>query len=156
MNTPVKLTLAALIITGSIIGYKYVRELMQAFTFRIVRYGIPTYSNFVLTVPITIEFSNPTKLTIKPDHVLVEIYLKSAGQWVPVGDVSQTVTVPPGKSQSTILPVMNLQALVATMSANFGQMLATTRLDIRTDVTITYQGITFRKQSYEDTLTYPF
>jgi DNA-directed RNA polymerase alpha subunit len=156
MTTPVKLTLAALIITGGIIGYKYVRELFQAFTFRIVRYGIPNYSNFNLTVPITIEFSNPTKLTIRPDHVLVELYLKSQGQWVQVGDVNQTVTVPPGKSQSTIIPVLNMQALISSVNANFAQMLTSARLDIKTDVTITYQGITFRKHSYEDTVTYPF
>ena len=150
MTTTGKILLGIGIIAGAALAWKSISDYLQKFSFTIVSYGIPTYSNWILRLPITIQFSNPTKLTINADRVNIDMFIKDGDQYVHVGNVNQPFTIGPGKTKQTVVPVMNLQAVANVITNSWQSIFGSRSITMRTDLTVTYQGITLPTQDYTD------
>lgn len=152
MTTAGKIIFGISIAAGVGIGWKYLNDYLNKFNFKITSYGLPSFQNWVLKLPITIQFSNPTGLTINAERVNIDIFLKGNQGYVHIANVNQPLTLPPGKSSETIVPVINLQGFAAVISDSWVSILGTRSMTIRTDVRVTYHGINMPKQNYEDTI----
>jgi len=135
------------------LAWKYIRETLNKFRFKVSAYGVPSYENWLLRLPITLQFNNPTGITINTDQVLVDVYVRIAtGEFIHVGRVLQPITIGPGQSYQTVVPVLNLQAVAGTLANSIKNILAAKSVTIRTDLTVTYKGIKLPTQEFIDTV----
>lgn len=142
------------ILAGAALGVKYISNLLKAFRFKVVGYGIPTFQNWILKLPVTVRFTNPTAITINADNVIVDVYMKnSAGNYIHIGHVDeQGLSLAPGDTDQTMVPVLNLQAVTGAVINSWADLIGGRTASIRTDVTVTYKGVTLPTQEYEDTV----
>jgi hypothetical protein len=128
-------------------------SLKRAFTVRVKAYGLPHLSNFVLQVPITFEFNNPTPIGLKVDRLIADFYILKAGVYQPVGRVDQPVTLPAGTSEQILSPALDLRKLIGgDVIATVNEILQNKSLQLRIDVTALYGGILLPKQTYHETV----
>lgn len=127
------------------------RSAARAFSVQVLAFGKPSPSGSTLTIPLELSFNNPTPLPISIDQVDAEIYLKKANTWVKAGRIRQPLTISGGESRQTIgakLDVKNIfggnlvDTSIAVLDALRGE-----GITAKAEVIITYQGITWPKQS---------
>jgi hypothetical protein len=148
-----KLSIGAVIIGLGFLAYRAAKYAMANFDFKIVGYGKPTVSNASVTVPIQIQFSNPTPIPINLDQVIAEIYIKKNNTYVKAATVNQPLSIGPGKTTQNIYPVINLNNifggnLLDTINS-ISAILSSRVVNIRTDVTTIFKGIALPMQSFE-------
>ncbi len=152
MSTIVKLSIGAAIIGIGILAYRAAKFAIANFDFKIVGYGKPTISNARVTIPIQIQFSNPTPIPITIDQLMADIFIKKNNSYIKAATVNQPLTIVPGKSVQNIYPVVDLNTifggnLIDTISS-ISSILQAKIVNVRTDVTTIFKGIALPKQSF--------
>ena len=90
----------------------YGKRTLDKFSFRIAAYGLPRISNGVLTLPIHLEFFNPTVLTIPINTLKLDTYLiQINGTRKQVASVNQPLTIYPGTGTQILYVSTDLQAI---------------------------------------------
>lgn len=147
-----KLSIGAVIIGLGFLAYRAAKYAMANFDFKIVGYGKPTISNASITVPIQIQFTNPTPIPISIDQVIADIYIKKNNTYVKAASVNQPLNIGPGKTTQNIYPVINLSSIfggnVLDTINSISAILSARVVSIRTDVTTIFKGIALPKQSF--------
>lgn len=134
--------------------YRAAQTAFADFAYKIVGYGIPSIdSSYRVTLPVKIRFTNPTPLTIQLDNVLIDVYLLKPEGFVHVGQVSTPLTLAPGSSTHDIMPMIDLQSVFGGFAQTVRNALSAKALTLRTDVTVTYKGVTLPSQSSTDNVS---
>lgn len=151
MTGLVKTGLIAAGVGALIWAYRSAREAFADFAYKVVGYGIPSIdSNYRLTLPVKIRFTNPTPLTIQVDNVLIDVYLLKQAVFEHVGHISTPITLQPGATTKDLVPIINLQNVFGGLFQTVSSALKNKTLTLRTDVTVTYKGFTLPVQSSTD------
>jgi hypothetical protein len=83
--------------------------------------------------------------------LIADVYLNKNGEFVPAAKLNTPVTIPPGTTTQWIMPTADLQSIFGGSFINTlaltQQILATKKFQIRSDVTIIFQGIALPQQS---------
>ncbi len=120
------------------------------FTFDIIGYGKPSLSNYVLSVPLSIRFKNPTPFKINVDNLLAEIFVLKGNEYVKAATINQPIIIESGESTQVITPSIDIKSIfagnIADTLAAVANIIAGKKVFIRTDITITYKGVTIPKQ----------
>lgn len=139
-------------------GAKYLQNAAKNFQFDVTGYGRPQIQSTFLTVPLLVKFTNPTPIPVSVDNFRADIYLNKNGTYVPAGFVAQALTVPPGTTEQWINPSVDLKAIFGGDMVGTGiflaQLLAKKAIDIRTDISVVFAGITLPKQSFTNNLAF--
>lgn len=156
MSSVLKLGIVAALVGLVVWGSQKAKAAVAGFSFDVVGYGFPALKGLQLTVPLQIQFNNPTPFPINIDHLLTDFYVLKGTQYVKAGRVSQAVRIGPGTSEQTIYPTLDLASLfggpvVDTISA-LREVLNNRTLQIRADVTATYGYVTVGPKSFTDQL----
>jgi len=156
MSTVVKLGIAAAFAGLVYLGWNKGKALISAFTFDISKYGVPQIKNSILYVPVYVHFKNPSTIPLNIDQLYADIFLFKGNQFQKVGQVSQPLTIPPGESDQVIMPMVKLSDLFGgNIFSTLQNIFATRKVSIRTDVTITYAGVTLPTQSFTNDIDLP-
>lgn len=152
LGTILKLSIGAAIIGIGILVYRAAKYAIANFDFQIVGYGKPTVNNSSITVPIQIQFTNPTPIPINIDQLLADIYIKKNTSYVKAATINQALSIPPGKTTQIIYPVIDINSifggsLIDTLTA-ITQSMQSKMLSVRTDVKVIYKGIPLPTQSF--------
>lgn len=151
MATAKKLLIGLSIAAGIGAAWYFIREVLNKFSFKVVSYGVPSFNDMILRVPVTIQFNNPTGVTIDADQVMVDAYIKNnAGQLIHTGRVVNPITIPPGVSSHTVIPVVDLQSLVSSVASSIGDLINRKPITLQTNLTIIDHGIQFPVQEFTD------
>lgn len=149
MKTVAKLGLVAGVAALAYLGYTSVKNAVSAFSFAVSRYGSPSLSSGFLRVPIAVSFNNPTPIPINLDRVYAEIFIQKFGKWVKAGIIDQPLTIPSGQTEQVLVPDIDYAAILggglATNLLMISAALAQSAIPVKTDLTITYQGVPFTK-----------
>jgi len=152
LGTIVKLSITAAVIGLGILAYRAAKYAIANFDFKIVGYGKPTVSNASITIPIQIQFNNPTPIPISIDQLIADIYIKKNNSYVKAATVNQPLTILPGKTPQNIYPVIDINSIfggnVLDTLTSISSILNTKMVTVRTDVTAVFKGITLPKQSF--------
>lgn len=143
------------IVISATVGFawKFISEKLNEFRFKVVGYGIPNFNNWVLKLPVLVQFNNPTGMVISADQVIVDVYIKDAsGQFSHIGQVNQPISLSPGKTTQTVVPTMNLSAIGGTLSSTWKDIISTRSATIRTDLSVIFQGLKLPAQKYTDVI----
>lgn len=128
-------------------------KILNQFAVRIKGYGTPrlNFSSWVLTLPVKIEFNNPTPAPINLNNVSGTVSLMKETKFQPVVNFNQSLSIPPGKNDSTITTEVNLKQFFANnfVAASL-EILTTGKLRIRTNITVNYAGITITPEPLDN------
>lgn len=151
LGTLVKVGIAAVVIGGGWWLLDQGKLIANQFGFRVVSYGTPDIDGTTIDLPINVEFNNPSPAPINLDNVDAKIYLNKNG-WTQVASVSQPLNLPSGLNTVTIKAKIDLGKI---FGGNFLQTLQAAEaiyaqkfLQVKTDATVTYGGITFPTQTF--------
>lgn len=151
MSTAVKLGLGA-----AVLGLLFwlgkastdVYQAVKGLTFRIVDFGVPKISNYVLSVPLRLEASNPTTTPLQADNVSISLFMLQKGTYIPVGGANvPNVVVTPGKSQRDFVANVDLRALTKNFLDTLDTIFATNTISLKADVLVTSNGVTLPPQT---------
>lgn len=132
---------------------RYLYQSVQAFRYKVVGYGIPDFRSMKLTVPVIIEFINPTGLSISADSVIINFYLIQNGEAIHAGTVNQPVNIPAGTTKQTVNATADIGNVYSFIATQWQNILGNKSIRLRTDVNVVYHGIKLPKQSYENVIT---
>ncbi len=156
MNSLLKYGLFAGIVVAGVWVWDLAKKAATQFSVRIVAYGTPAMSSWILTVPLVFEIRNPSPVSVNIDRAIADLYIMKGSQWVAAGHVDQPLRVPAGQSRQ----IVNAQAnLIKIFGGNILSTLETfgaainNQLKIKVDVTPIYAGITLPTQSFTDTVS---
>lgn len=147
-----------ILILGGVAGlafwvYTAAKRAITDFTFDIVGYGKPSLNGFMLSVPLSIRFKNPTPLKINVDNMLAEIYVRKGDSYVKAATINQPILIPSGESTQTITPSLDIKSIFGGNLLDTATAIASIvngkKVFVRTDVTITYKGVTIPKQQID-------
>jgi LEA14-like dessication related protein len=144
--------IAAGILGAGYLAYKAAQKGIESITVEVVGIGKPAVNNqLFMTVPIELEFDNPTFIPIRVDRIHADIYLNKNGEWVKGATATQPVSISTGKSRQMIYPVLDLNSIFGGNIINTTQavvnLIQTKTLQMRADVRITWLGFTLPMQS---------
>lgn len=132
---------------------KEVYDLTKGVTFRLVDFGIPSIKNFVLSLPLKLQITNPTAGSLTLDNVTIAVSAMLGTQYQPIGGSSiDKVTITPGVSTKDIVAKMDLKALKNISLDTIISTLATRALGVKADVLITTNGVTLPTQVLTKTI----
>lgn len=156
MSSVLKLGFVAALVGLVIWGTQKAKAAVAGFSFDIVGYGFPSIKGLMLTVPLQVQFTNPSPFPINIDNLTADFYVLKGDQYVKAGRVSQAVRILAGKSEQTIYPTIDLATLfggdaLTTITA-LREAINTRTLKIRADVTVTYGHLTVGPKSFTDEL----
>lgn len=156
MNTFIKIGLGAGLLGAMFWGATAIKKAVNKFSFEIVGFGTPKLSNFFLTVPVVVRFTNPTVVPVHADRLLAEFYINKNGQFVYAGQIDQPVSIPVNNSEQVLNPVLDIKSIFGGNINNtlifISSALATKQIQLRTDVTVTMGNINLPKQSFTENL----
>lgn len=142
MGTALRIALLASIIGGA---YWLFNQAKSAFSYSVVRYGSPSVTGTTITLPITVRFNNPTPIAVNLDSLHADIYIQKLGAWVKAGVIDQPFSIPPGEAEQSILPRIDLGAIlsggVASLLVDISAALRAKSFLVRTDVSVSYAGV---------------
>src|SRR6185503_1883614 len=138
------------VLTALGFGGKYIYSLLQEFQFKVVRYGLPDYKDWILKLPITIKFTNPLPVPVSADKITIDLYLVNQGEKTDVGTVNDQVTLPPGSTEETVVPELDLGSLISSVTDSWEHILSSRRVTILTEVRAVYKGFRLPTQRYEE------
>lgn len=156
MSSVWKLGVVAALVGLVVWGSQKAKAAVAGFSFDIVGYGLPTLKGLMLTVPLQVQFQNPSPFPINIDNLLADLYVLKGDQYVKAGRVSQAVRIGAGKSEQTVYPTIDLAALfggniLSTISA-IRDALNMRTIKTRADVTVTYGHLTIGPKTFTDEL----
>lgn len=129
------------------------KQVIKDLTVQVSGYGIPRISGTNVSVPVKLTFVNNTPITIAVDNLHVDFYLLLAGAWQKVAVVDQVLTILPGINQKLITPTIDLKSLFSSsLLQSVTTILSSNSVQLRTDVNVTKQGITFPTQSFTENI----
>lgn len=136
-------------------GIDVAKAYASRFHYSIAGYGKPSFSNWVLQLPIVVNVHNPAPISVTADRVIADLFILKNNAWVPVARVDQSITIPPGDTRQTIIAHGNIANIfggnVFSTFKAFSEAL-NNQLPLRTEVTVIAQGISLPKQTYDETL----
>lgn len=163
MNSTVKFTLAAI---GAIVfllkaGKDQVNQWTDQLAIKFAGIGKPQLRNGSVTLPLTLQISNPAPVPVPVSNVYGTIFIFRNSLWQPIGQIAPTgaINIAPGNSTQTIYPSIDVTKLVGinswgnalqslnTIIGNQGQLNA----KLKADVTVNVQGFEF-VQSLEQSI----
>jgi hypothetical protein len=131
------------------------KKILEQFDVTIKGYGIPSLNlaSWVLTLPVKIEFFNPTPAAINLDKISGRISLIKNGTFQPVVTFNQPLSIQSGKSEKSIIAQADIKKF---FSFNFGpasmEILTTGSLRVRTDMTVQYGQVVFTPEPFDSTI----
>lgn len=148
MGTGLKIILGAAAI-GAIALLVKGKQAVDQFTFEIVGYGLPKLSNWILSIPLQLQFQNPLPTSIPVQRFEVNLFMLQGNVWQQIGRIDQPLVIPAGISDKTITPQVDLKSIFQNNFLNTLQsVLATGKTQIRADIVVTTPGgITLPTQS---------
>lgn len=156
MNALLKYGLIAGIITVGVWGWGLAKNAITQFSVRVVAYGTPTLSSWILTIPLVVEVRNPSPVTANIDRAIADLYIMKGTQWVSAGHADQPLRVPAGESRQIVYAQANLATIfggnIFSTLETFGAAI-NNKLKIKVDVTAIYAGIPLPMQSFTDTVS---
>lgn len=129
---------------GAIALVAKTKKAIDNFTFNIIGYDTPKIKNWVLTVPLVMEFNNPFFITIPVKQFRADFFLLMKNNWQQIGTVDQMFAIEPGITRKTITPNLDLKSF---FNDNFiftlDSFLKTQSVKLRADIRITtVSGVT--------------
>jgi hypothetical protein len=108
-------------------------------------------SNWQLTLPVKVQFTNPTPAPVNIDKIEGVVSLLKQNKYEQVGIINpQPVSIAPGTSTLTINTVLDLKKfLEGNILSTVTSILQTRGLQLRTDLLATYAGYALPKQTFE-------
>jgi hypothetical protein len=153
MSNGLKLVGFFAVIGGLLWAIDQAKNYAAKFAYRITGYGKPKLTGYVIQVPIQIEFNNPAPLTITIERFIADVFMWKNGAYEFVGRLDQPVQLPSGRSNQVLAPSLDLQKL---FSGNAFQTITDTlknrSIDLRTEITATFQGVALPKQVFNNTI----
>jgi len=120
-------------------------------SYSIQGFGIPSFSGTVITVPVIIEFNNPTPVPISIDRLQIVMSYMQASGYAQAGSLDQAnINLPGGKSSNTFYPKMDVKALFSNVLNTLTTALKNKALKIKADVTITKAGLSVNSTLTKD------
>jgi hypothetical protein len=154
LNTVLKFGLFAAAI--GLLVWEVGKNAIANFSVEVKAYGKPSIKNTVLTVPLQLQFNNPTPVPISIDRFLADIFVWKNDQYVKAATVNQSLTIPVGKSDSTIFPTIQLDTLfggdILSTLKFASTLLSTKQVNIRIDYFPIVAGVTLPVQRFTQTL----
>lgn len=154
--TPTKIFVGFSLAGLAYLAYQWARKAFADFAYKIVGYGVPQFNSttWQLTLPVHLQFNNPTPLALNVDEVLIDVYLVKGIEHSLIGFVSEKiVSLPPGQTERVIIARLNLGTLASGIIDAFEDIVRSKRITLRTVVNITYKGVELPTQSSTDTLS---
>ncbi|GHM98813.1 hypothetical protein WSM22_03030 [Cytophagales bacterium WSM2-2] len=155
MGTLIKWTILAVVVGGVAMLVQKGKELANSFGFSIQGYGNPGVNGTTIDLPINVQFNNPAPVPANIDMVDAKIYLNKNG-WILAASVKQPLQIPSGKSVQKLNTRIDLKQifggnLIETLKS-FAAMYAQKFLQVRTDLTVTYAGVTLPTQQFNQNI----
>lgn len=149
MKTAAKIGIGVLFIAGAVWVAHKVKSLAAQFRADIAGYGTPTVNSYLeVTLPIKVRFNNPTAMSIEASQVWADIYLWKTDRFEKVGQVAQSLSLTPGESEQTLLPVISLNQVFGGFLDTLKSTIKSKALKVRTDLTIHAAGFSFPTQTF--------
>jgi hypothetical protein len=133
------------------------------FSYAITGYGTPSLntSTWLLTLPIKLQFNNPSPVDINVDKLAGNIYIwrnsfgiNPQGQFVPIGKIDQPITIAPGTSNVALNAQVNLKDFAQYHLLTTGvSFLLTKQIRLRTDLVATYGKFTLPASPFDKTIS---
>lgn len=146
-----------IVLVGGIIGYVLYQEVLRAiknFQFKIIGYGLPKRSGWLVIMPIQFEFVNPTKLDIVIDNLMVDIFIYKSGAWVQVAKVNQPITIGAGTSRQIISASLDFSNIFSgNLLDTVASVFRSSKIDVYSEVTARFKGITLPKQKFQQAVS---
>jgi hypothetical protein len=150
-------TLWGVVAVGVVFGgaylYHYAKDTWDKFKYSISGFGIPSYVNKLVVVPVRVKFKNPSAITINPDHITAELFIKKPSGFEQLAKVDQAVVIPPGESLQVINISIDPLVLGNKLLDTASNIISSGSLTVRTDVRAVYFGIRLPKQSFENQIS---
>ena len=157
MGTVVKIGIVTALIGAGLWLYDYAKQAIAAFTFSIVSYGSPTFSNGFLQVPLTVQFNNASPVPINLDSLHADIFIQKYGQWVKAGQIDQPLSIPPGVTNQTLVPSINIASIISggitSLLTQAVTALQNQSVPVRTDITVSYAGVVLPTKSFTNKIS---
>jgi hypothetical protein len=148
----IRLGIGALLLGGLLYLWKTGKLSANAFGYSMKGYGAPSVNGTTIDLPVNIEFTNPTPLAVNLDNVTAQLYINKGGAWINVANVNQALSIPAGTATQKVNAHIDLGKIVGgnileTLDLA-SSILAQQTAQVRTDLTVTYAGITLPQQSF--------
>lgn len=116
-------------------------------TIKPVGYGVPKFQNWVLTLPILLQFSNPIPASVNIDRIVADIYLQKTTGFDFVGRVDQPLRIPSGTSVHELHAQIDIQKVFGDILNTAANAWNQKQLVVRTEVTAWYGGLRIPTQT---------
>lgn len=139
-----------------LVGVSLAKDALSQLTVKVVGYGKPTISNWILHLPIIVHVNNRSDLSVTLNRVVADLYIQKDQAWVAAAHVDQSISVPPGETNQTIYAQGNIANIFGGNIFSTINALSNAykgKLPIKVEVTVYYAGIALPKQTFNDTIS---
>lgn len=148
-----KLGIGAALIAGVFYLATRSTALVKEFAFRISGFGVPSLNQWLLTVPIVVEFNNFIGLPLNVDQLSGVLSVWVGNQWVQVATFSQPVTIQPGKQNVTVDTTVDLKKFAAANLATVAiTIIQTRKVFLRSEISAQYGMLNIPSEPFEKEL----
>ncbi len=118
-----------------------VKSFADKLDYRITGFKLPTVRKGVVTIPLTLEFFNPTNVEMKIESLVVRLFKSNLNQWVLIGSTSENPDAftirPNGSTPIRITPTIQTKRFgILDSLANFINTGAAPKLRVQTEVVV--------------------
>lgn len=128
-------------------------SLVKEFAFRVTGFGIPSLNQWLLTVPINVEFNNFIGIPLNLDRLAGVLSVWVGNQWSPVATFSQPVTIQPGVQTITVDTTLDLKKFAAANLATVAMnILQTRKVFLRSEISAQYGPLNIPSEPFQKEL----
>lgn len=140
LNTLVKIGIVGVLAAAAL--YQYARS-RPVVSFKLVDFGLPSFSAGMLTLPLVLQFDNSAPVAIPVDELRVKVSYLSGSSYIDAGGFDRSqFTLQPGSTTIRVSPVVDLRSIASNVLDTIASIARAGGLDIRADIVASIKGVT--------------